>query len=151
MEEYEYGKLLWKDDPPKSTEVWKTALLLLTVIFVMNSIWTFYWLYPVLAFCAAIGYMYFASQPDSMSFRARVYEKGILASVYSDKEGWSSKAKERFFDWKDVKNVRVESSGFPKKSWLHIKISDGAYSTRLESKDAFISACRKINKDVLFD
>jgi hypothetical protein len=152
MEEYEYGKVIWTDDSPKSSEVWKTTLLLLTVIFVMNSIWTFYWLYPVLAFGGAVGYMYFASQPDSMSFRMKVYEKGIFASVYSGEEKWTSRPKETFFEWKDVKSVRVERKGrFPKKSWLYVTAGKGTYSSRLEKRDAFISACRKLNKEVMFD
>ncbi len=149
MDDTRYGKLFWTDDQSKSTAIWRTALLLFTVIFVMNSITTLSAMYIVLSFATGFAYIYLAVVPDRTSFRTRVYEQGILASVYTEGSLGISPSKEMFFEWKNVKDLKVETRGkFPKRNWLHIGCDEGRYSTRLENRDSFSSSCRKLDKKV---
>ena len=149
MEEADYGKLLWIDEPSKGAGVWRTALLLLAVIFVMNWVSNLNVIYIVLAVAAAFGYIFFAIQPDRMSFRVRIYQNGIVASVHQDNSGGMSFPKEKLFPWKGIKSLRVEKRGkISKKILLHIVSEEGIYAARLENAESFLSACSKFEKKV---
>ena len=147
MAETGYGKEIWSDAEPKMAEMWKTALLLLTVIFVLNGIASSM-LYFGLAALTGLAYVFAARKPSRVVPGAKIYENGILAFA-SEEGARQSPAKERFFRWREIKGLKIETRGkLAKRSVLCITCPEGAYSVNLEKKDEFASACKKIGKRV---
>jgi hypothetical protein len=147
MEELGYGKELWSDAQPKNSGVGKTALLLLTVIFVLNGIASSA-IYFGLAALTGLAYAFAQRGLNRATPGAKIYENGILAFASEDGPGHSS-AKERFFRWQEIRRMKTgKIGGLLKRGVLWITCAEGAYSVNLEKKDGFASACKKIGKTV---
>ncbi len=152
-----YGKLVWTDRQSRNTSVWKTALLLLTVIFLMNTIREFVvsyridlfgaGMYFILTAVCGLSYVYYSFEPDRMGFRTRIHEKGIHASAYP-KEGSGLKSVEMFFQWKGIKSINIPLAKFSEKTWVNIEYGKETYSIGVEKKTEFKDVCGSYKKKV---
>jgi hypothetical protein len=144
--ETNFGKECWADDASKWESTVKLAVMLLCVIFIMNSISTLDALYIALALVTGLLYIYFATRPDQAGARIRIYEKGLLMTECKNDEG--KKEIEKFISWGDVKSLRVEKTGILKRTWLVVSCKNCSCSARLFNSKSFVNACRKDNRSV---
>ncbi len=147
MEDIDYGKLRWTDDPPRNP-AWKTALLLFVTIFLMNYAYSQNINYLALSLVSAGFYLYFSLSQKGIGNRMKIYENGILASVRV-RGSMISLPSQRFLRRTLIGKIELETKGLmTKKSKLQIEYDGRWFSANLENKEGFVSSCRKLKKEV---
>ena len=148
MDDVDYGKLLWTDDPPKNP-AWKTALLLFVTIFLLNYIYTQQMTYLILSVISAGLYLYFSISQKGIGNRMKIYENGILASIRA-RGSIISIPTERFFRRNLIGKLELETKGLiTKKNRLVIGYEGKWFSTNLVNKEGFVLSCKKLKKEVV--
>jgi hypothetical protein len=146
METLDYGKLIWTDDVPKSP-AWKTGLLLMFAVLILNLIRDFSLLYLGLAIAILLIYGYFSIKPGGVGVRMKLYEKGVFAS-FAEKRALAGVGG-RFVAWGEIKTLKLERKGIlSKKNVLHVSMEAGEITASVENKESLVSECKKLGKEI---